>query len=86
VLAHLGDALLVVGDLVGGGVEKGAVEREADVGVLRAKVVQACRVDATESCRWSDDCAAVAEDARRRAELADEAGWLKAVDLALVLA
>ena len=85
-LAHLGGAPLVVGDLLGGRAEEGAVEGEADVGVSRAEVVQARRVDAAEDRRWPDDGAAVTEYARRCAELADEAGRLEEVDLALVLA
>jgi hypothetical protein len=86
VLSHLSGASLVVGYLVGGGIEEGAVEGEANSGVPRAEVVQASRIDATEDSCWPDDCPAMAGQASRCAELADETWRLKEVDLALVLA
>ncbi len=85
-LAHLRRAPLVVGDLVGGRSEEGAVEGKTNNGVPRAEVVQASRIDATEDSCWPDDSPAMAGEASRCAELADETGRLNEVDLALVLA
>ena len=86
VLAHLRDVLLVASNLLGGGIEQGAVEGQADVGVARTEVVEARGVDAAKDRRWSDDGAAVAGDAGGRAELTDNRGRLEQVDLAFVLA